>query len=173
MLRRLNVSDAAAKIATSVTPAACARSRPARLGTSAVYLVAGARSMRARTSAASAICGTHFGLTNAVTSTTDSPERASRFTNETLSAVEIATFSFCNPSRGPTSTMVTWRGIISGSWLELDELLACLNELTLTAFDGSHRATARRADRQLHLHRFEHQQNVPRLDARARAHDDL
>ena len=87
--------------------------------------------MRARTSAASAICGTHFGLTNAVTSTTGSPARESRFTNATLSAVEIAAFSFCSPSRGPTSTMVTRRGIMGGSWLELDELLAGLNELAL------------------------------------------
>jgi hypothetical protein len=36
ILRRLNVSDAAANTATSVTPHARARSRPGRFGTSAV-----------------------------------------------------------------------------------------------------------------------------------------
>src|SRR5918995_5391580 len=173
MLRRLKVSDAAAKMATSLTPAAWALSRPARLGTNAVYLVPCARSMRASTSAASAICGTHFGLTKAVTSTTGRPALESRSTNATLSAVEIAALSFCSPSRGPTSTTVTRLGIMDGSWLELDELVACLNELARPALDRRDGAVAWRPDRQLHLHRFEDEEDVPLLHACAGIHDDL
>ena len=63
--------------------------------------------MPANTSAASAICGTHFGLTNADTSITACPAALNRLTNSILSAVETLARSFCNPSRGPTSTTVT------------------------------------------------------------------
>ena len=111
MLRRLNVSDAAAKIAISVTPAACARSSPARLGTRAGYRTPGRREMPAKTPLASAICGTHFGLTKAETSIAGRPDADSRFTKATLSTVWTAAASFCSPSRGPTSTMVTVGGI--------------------------------------------------------------
>ena len=54
MLRRLKPSEAAAKIATSRTPAANARSRPARFGTRAGYRTPARRVMPAKTSPASA-----------------------------------------------------------------------------------------------------------------------
>jgi hypothetical protein len=94
MFFRLKPSDDAAKIATSVTPAACARSRPARFGTSAVYRVPGRRSMEPNSSPVSAICGTHLGLTNAPTSTTGKPAADNRLMNVTLSGVEILVASF-------------------------------------------------------------------------------
>ena len=103
MLRRLNVSEAAAKTATSVTPASLARASPFRFGTSAEYLVPGRRPIPRNTSAASAICGTHFGLTNAETSMTGRPAVLKRSMKAIFSVVGTFTVSFCNPSRGPTS----------------------------------------------------------------------
>ena len=114
MFLRLKVSDAAAKIPTSPTPAACARSSPVRLGTSAAYRVPGAREMPANTSAASAICGTHFGLTNADTSIAGRRAAVNRSTNSILFAVLIVAGSFWSPSRGPTSTIVTREGSVTG-----------------------------------------------------------
>src|ERR1700676_4984933 len=69
----------------------------------------GLRVIPAKTSAASAICGTHFALTNADTSMTGRSAALRRSTNEILSAVEIEACSFCRPSRGPTSTTVIRR----------------------------------------------------------------
>ena len=57
---------------------------------------------------ASAICGTHFGLTKLVTSIFENPHSLRRFTKVILSVVAICVFSFCKPSRGPISKMVTW-----------------------------------------------------------------
>src|SRR5262245_21922536 len=111
MFRRLNVSDAAAKIATSRTPAASARSRPAWLGTSALYRTLGARAIPANTAAASPICGTHFGDTNADTSSREWPAADRRSTNAILAAVGTTACSFCSPSRGPTSTTLTRDGL--------------------------------------------------------------
>ena len=110
MFLRLNVSDAAAKIATSGMPASIARVETARLGTSARYRVPSRRVTARATSTASAICGTHFGLTNAVISTTGRPAAARASMNAILVAVGRIAASFCRPSRGPTSTMVTRRG---------------------------------------------------------------
>ena len=52
-------------------------------------------------------CGTHFGDTNEPASIVRSPVCASLFTNSIFVATGIDCFSFCNPSRGPTSTMRT------------------------------------------------------------------
>ena len=68
---------------------------------------ASAGASAAKTSRASASCGTRSGRTNDVTSTTGRPAAASRSTKATLSAVAIRAASFCRPSRGPTSTIVT------------------------------------------------------------------
>lgn len=46
----------------------------------------------------------HFGDTNDVVSTTLSPVSDSRFMNLVLVSIETISFSFCRPSRGPTST---------------------------------------------------------------------
>ena len=57
--------------------------------------------MPANTAAASAICGTHFGLTNAETSMTGSPAALRRLTNSILSAVETAALLVLQPVARP------------------------------------------------------------------------
>src|SRR5215831_15478080 len=69
--------------------------------------------MRASTSAVSAICGTHLGETKAPASMTDKPVSERRSISSTLMAVVRIADSFCRPSRGPTSTILTARGIMS------------------------------------------------------------
>ena len=69
--------------------------------------------MPAYTSAASASCGTHFGLTKLVASMVLRPVSDSKSMNLILSEAAMTLFSFCRPSRGPTSTIFT----DFGSWL--------------------------------------------------------
>ena len=72
----------------------------------------GARVMPANTSAASAIWGTHLGLTNADTSMTGRCAALRRLMSSILSAVGTSARSFCRPSRGPTSTIVMRGGVM-------------------------------------------------------------
>src|SRR5262245_15118210 len=127
----------------------------------------GRRVMPANTSAASAICGTHFGLTNADTSMTGRFAALNRFTNAILSAVETRDRSFCRPSRGPTSTTVMCfpaQVVIANCHentktrnrpfsLELDEQRVCVDEPAFAAVHRRDDPVARRADGQLHFHR--------------------
>src|SRR4030095_10469980 len=69
--------------------------------------------MRFITSAASAICGTHFGETNAVASIARNPASVSASIKATFSSVGTIAFSFCRPSRGPTSTRRTMEGSLT------------------------------------------------------------
>src|ERR1043166_4426871 len=69
--------------------------------------------MRVRTSAVSGICGTHLGETKAPASMTESPVSLRRFISSTLMSVVSVADSFCSPSRGLTSTILTARGIMS------------------------------------------------------------
>ena len=104
-----------------------------RLGTSTGYLTPSFRKMLAHSSAASASCGTHTGLTKLVTSTCCSPAATRPSTSSIFVAVDTCIigllwqmcqsntgyvlalyglcctrcFSFCKPSRGETSTRVT------------------------------------------------------------------
>jgi hypothetical protein len=98
--------------------------------------------MPAKTCAASAICGTHFGDTNADTSITWWPALERRSTNAILSAVAIGVFSFCRPSRGPTSTTVTRPGACT--LFELQEVHAGLHQFALHAMNGLDDPGARR-----------------------------
>src|ERR1700730_4402232 len=128
--------------------------------------------MPAKTSAASAIWGTHFGLTNAETSMTGRFAAPRRLTNSILSAVETETCSFCRPSRGPTSTMVTFRPrkdltSIPGS-PQFDEDGVRLHQLTLATAHSGHHGIARRSDWQFHFHGLEDDQGVAFLDRCAR-----
>jgi hypothetical protein len=66
------------------------------------------------TSVASPICGTHLALTNDVASMEVSPAAARRAIKSILVAVGTIAFSFCSPSRGPTSTMRTRLGMPGG-----------------------------------------------------------
>ena len=119
--------------------------------------------MPANTSAASAICGTHFGLTNADTSITGRPGGAQAIDERdlvggrderrlVLQAVARADFvdraRFIGmPLRHSSSTSIVAR----------------LHELAFGAVDGADDAVARRADGQLHLHGLEHDERVAGL----------
>src|SRR5262247_2147237 len=109
--------------------------------------------MRSSTSVWSAICGTHFGDTNAVASTAGSPASARRSISSSLTAVGTSPGSFCSPSRGPTSTMRT--RLAKG-----DQLRALRHLLAGAVVDFLHHAVLRRGDRVLHLHRLQDQQRV-------------
>ena len=61
----------------------------------------------ARTSAASAICGTHLGLTIDVASTRGTPASRAARTRRTLTSVDTGSGQFWKPSRGPTSMKLT------------------------------------------------------------------
>src|SRR6476661_8056538 len=66
--------------------------------------------MPAMTSAASAICGTHLGDTKLVTSSSVRPASCRRCTRPIFTSAGTWPFSFCRPSRGPTSTSLTLDG---------------------------------------------------------------
>src|SRR6478752_5974765 len=66
--------------------------------------------MPAMTCALSAICGTHLGETKLVTSISLSPASCRRCTRPILTSAGTGSFSFCRPSRGPTSTSLTLWG---------------------------------------------------------------
>src|SRR5687767_15416906 len=104
--------------------------------------------MRSITSVWSAICGIHFGDTNAVASTAGNPASARRSISSTFTAVGSSPGSFCNPSRGPTSTIFT-KLFKSDEFRTLEHLLAG------GVVDVLHHAVGRRGDGVLHLHRLE------------------
>src|SRR5687768_15215037 len=91
--------------------------------------------MPAITSALSPICGTHLGETKLVTSISFSPAACSRCTSSILTLAGTGSFSFCSPSRGPTSTSLTLSGyFISIAFLPVDHAgdgLALLQRLDL------------------------------------------
>src|SRR6266516_1330286 len=66
--------------------------------------------MPAKTCALSDICGTHFGEPKAVASTAGRPASASLSISSIFTAVGTPVASFCRPSRGATSTILTLRG---------------------------------------------------------------
>ncbi len=104
MFLRLNVSVDEAKIATSLTPRG---ERAIEAGEIRHQRgVAGARSARdsGEDLRASAICGTHFGLTNARHFDHRKPRRAQAVDELDLVGGRDDALSFCSPSRGPTST---------------------------------------------------------------------
>ena len=53
-------------------------------------------------------CGTHFGATNDPASIVCKPVDANRLTSSILVSAGMLLFSFCSPSRGPTSMIRTW-----------------------------------------------------------------
>src|SRR5438132_11005119 len=66
--------------------------------------------MPAMTCALSAICGTHLGETKLVTSISVRPASCSMCTSWIFTSAGTICFSFCRPSRGPTSTNLTLLG---------------------------------------------------------------
>lgn len=63
--------------------------------------------MREKTVELSAICGTHFGETKEVTSITGRRAADRRLIRSILVLDGTSFDSFCRPSRGPTSTILT------------------------------------------------------------------
>src|SRR3954468_6421802 len=122
--------------------------------------------MRSNTSVWSAICGTHFGDTNAVASTERSPAAASRSISSSFTAVGTSPGSFCRPSRGPTSTMRT-------RLFKRHQLRALEHLLAGAVVDLLHHAVRRRDDRVLHLHCFQDQERVALGDLGARLGQQL
>src|SRR5918993_5212416 len=109
--------------------------------------------MRSSTSVWSAIGATHFGETKAVASTAGNPASARRSISSTLIAVGTSPRSFCSPSRGPTSTILT-------ALFKRDQLRALEHLLAGSIVNFLHHAVGRGSDGVLHLHRFEDQQGL-------------
>ncbi|MNT57768.1 hypothetical protein D3C72_1951670 [compost metagenome] len=80
------------------------------LGVSTEYCTSARRCTPAITSALSPICGTHLGDTKLVTSISLSPASCRRCTSSILTEAGTGDFSFCRPSRGPTSMILTCLG---------------------------------------------------------------
>uniref|UniRef100_A0A1I8I5J7 Protein-cysteine N-palmitoyltransferase HHAT-like protein n=1 Tax=Macrostomum lignano TaxID=282301 RepID=A0A1I8I5J7_9PLAT len=106
-LRLEKASDAAPKTATSSAPAARAASKPRRFGVRAAYTTPGFLEMPPSTASLLAICGTHLPDTKLPASIFVRPLADSRSTRRILAASGTGCFSFCSPSRGPTSYTVT------------------------------------------------------------------
>ena len=102
-LRRAKLSVADPKTAMPLTPAAWARSSPARFGTRTGYRTPGVGASMGKRASASPSWGTHLGDTKDVASTVRSPAATSRRMNSALVVVGTEAASFCRPSRGPTS----------------------------------------------------------------------
>ena len=158
MLRRLNVSDAAAKIGDL---ADAGGERPIEAGAvghqRAVAHARRWRSMPANTSAASAICGTHFGETNAVTSMARvtggaSGDRRRRSCARSGSARSRSAGRRADP---PRRCVTRGEGSVASCRDPAGRRPAARarRRAQCTARDD---AVARRADRQFHLHRLEH-----------------
>src|SRR5512134_1453854 len=109
--------------------------------------------MRSITSVWSAICGIHLGETNAVASTAGSPAPASRSMSSTFTSVETCPGSFCSPSRGPTSTILTASS-------KGDQLRAFEHLLAGAVVDFLHHTVGGRDDRVLHFHGLEYQERL-------------
>ena len=75
----------------------------------------GRRAIRAITASASRRAGTTFGWTNEVTSILGRPASASPFTTSTFRSVGMKSGSIWNPSRVPTSQIVTRLGNFIGA----------------------------------------------------------
>lgn len=80
--------------------------------------------------------GTHFGETKLVASTICSPEETSIFINSTFTAVGTISFSFCNPSLGPTSHIFTNPGMVPSNWKHIKLLTVTEEESIIEKFDS-------------------------------------
>src|SRR4051794_4533995 len=112
------------------------------------------------------ICGIAFGDTNAPTSTVCRPAPTSASMKAMRSATPTAVFSFCRPSRGPTSTMRTGSLMPPSlaQWFDFGEFDALADDVADLAFDGLQHARKGRAQGLLHLHDFEGQDRSALLE---------
>ncbi len=107
MFLRLKVSEAA--VNTEMTSAGVLRaaSRPFWLGTSTSAVTSAGFRISAMTSSVPAIWGTHFGDTKLPASIRRWPAATRALNHSARWAGDTGVFSFCSPSRKPTSTSVT------------------------------------------------------------------
>src|SRR5258708_4600984 len=119
------------------------------------------------------ICGIAFGDTKAPTSTVCSPAPMSASMKAMRSATLTGVFSFCRPSRGPTSTMRTESlmrtstGCSRRGRLDFGEFHAFPDDIADLAFYRLQHAGERRAQGLLHLHHFERENRRALLQRRA------
>ena len=175
MFRRLNVSDAAAKMAISATPGGAGAIESGQIRHE--------RGVARRRPARDA--GEHLGGVGHLRHPFRADERGDFDHRQAgrrqpvdeldLVAGRDRRLSFCRPSRGPTSTTVTRAGNgmahsmrTHRPLLEVDERNAWLDQVAGRAVHSGHRPVGRRAHRQLHLHRFEYDQRIALPDAIAR-----
>src|SRR3954447_22707898 len=130
--------------------------------------------MPARTSAVSAICGTHLGDTKAPASITGNPVSDSRSISSTLTASGTMAFSFWSPSRGPTSTIFTRPGSAMSCLLEDDQFGAVLDLIADGVADLPDPPFGGSLDGVLHLHRLHDDQRLTlgNVSARLGQHRD-
>ena len=103
----VKLSDAAVKTATSLQPTASADSKPFKFGVNKLKLTSVSFESWANSSSLCAICGTHFAETHEPTSIFLRPVLTKSKIRFLRSLSVSGVFSFCRPSRGPTSTILT------------------------------------------------------------------
>src|ERR1700737_178591 len=115
------------------------------------------------------ICGIAFGDTKAPTSTVRNPASTSASMNAMRSATLTGVFSFCRPSRGPTSTMRTESLMLASRSCRLDlrELAPLLPDIADLALYHFQHAGERRAQGLLHLHDLKGEDRRALLQRRA------
>src|SRR5450759_2362264 len=104
-----------------------------------------------------------MGETKAVTSITGRPLFESASTNAIFASVGTKRSSFWRPSRGPTSTTVTFRDSATAAMAstDLDERVPHGDHLAGRPEDPGDCPVARRANLMLHLHRLEQEERRP------------
>src|SRR5450631_831444 len=123
------------------------------------------------------ICGIAFGDTKAPTSTVCSPAPTRAPMKAMRSATLTGVFSFCRPSRGPTSTMRTKSLMLISRSCRFDfgEFDAFLHDIADLAFYRLQHAGEWRAQGLLHLHHFKRENGCallqPRAHFRQQGHD--
>src|SRR5207248_7422569 len=159
MLARENPSDADANTAITLASAARAASYPFSFGTSTWNSLLGWCLTPRKTSSEPTICGIAFGDTKAPTSIVSRPAPTSASINAIRSATLTGVFSFCRPSRGPTSTMRTESLILisRSERLDLGEFDALAHDIADAAFYCLQHPRKRRAQGLLHFHDFKRQ----------------
>src|SRR3984893_4251388 len=123
------------------------------------------------------ICGIAFGDTKAPPSTVCSPAPTSASMKAMRSATLTGVFSFCRPSRGPTSTMRTKSLMLISRSCRFDfgEFDAFLHDIADLAFYRLQHAGEWRAQGLLHLHHFKRENgralHQPRAHFRQQGHN--
>src|SRR5882724_5935548 len=167
ILAREKPSEAEANTAITLAPACCEASYPFSFGTS-TWNSPGRWLTPRNTVSEFTICGIAFGDTKAPTSTVCKPAPTSASMNAMRSAALTGVFSFCRPSRGPTSTMRTlsFMTVSFRYGFDFREFDTFLHDIANLAFDRFQHAGKRRAQGLLHLHHLEGEDRRALLERR-------